>query len=260
MTYDELYQEIQSTQAPMLLSSISDNKKYSNFKSITLTRGGTDGRSEISLDSTYISTRLIAKNEFNTSLLDYISSELDLGFAVKVSLYLTSRKIVIVTDRHRVYYSPDEETFELRLKANPTTRKIKKKYIEKISILIKALFSDTCVKVIEKQNQEVFDLSKYPHEVVVMKNRSIDLEYILNTPISTTDAIDYRRREIARHMRVSNDRLGYREHTINPLFPSEYDNLCADILIPDTTEATDTGRRLVFRLPPGIYPNNENSN
>lgn len=287
MTFEELYELVKTTEAPYLLDAIDRTDSIQSAIAINLTPAYNESRGKIYIQYSNTSNRVIAINETLGMVLREVDKLLNLSTVTAIRYAVKTKQIVITTDDNRIYHNPEFPKFKLINYKSGGTRSLPNTHIELELKLIKALLLPLAQKIDYVTRHAVVKQEPPMFESIMSKNRNTtgmprgsnhyfygDRDHMIGMEALRNI---YREPDTERDIQVVRDvsaamlaSMQVPEHTTarqrNEAFeayrpPVAYvDNICAEFLRTETTDAPHSARRLVFRLPPGLNPNNENSN
>lgn len=289
MTFEELYELVKTTEAPNLLDAVDRTGGIQDAIAINLTPSYNETRGKLYIQFSNASNRIISINETLGLVIREVDKLLNLSTVTAIRYAVKTKQIVITTDDNRLYHNPEFPKFKLINYKSGGTRSLPNTHIELELKLIKALLLPIAQKIdyvirhaVVKQELSMFEsiMSKHRSTTGMPRgsnryfygdrdgNPMIGMEELRNIYREPDTERDIQTvRDVSAAMAAS---MQVPEHAtarqINEAFeayipPVAYvDNIFAEFLRSEATEAPNTGRRLVFRLPPGINSNNENSN
>lgn len=289
MTFEELYELVKTTEAPNLLDAVDRTGGIQDAIAINLTPSYNETRGKLYIQFSNASNRIISINETLGLVIREVDKLLNLSTVTAIRYAVKTKQIVITTDDNRLYHNPEFPKFKLINYKSGGTRSLPNTHIELELKLIKALLLPIAQKIDYVIRHTVVKQELSMFESIMSKNRSTtgmprgsnryfygdrdgnpmigmeELRNIYREPDTERDIQTVR--DVSAAMAAS---MLVPEHTTarqrNEAFeayipPVAYvDNIFAEFLRSEAAEAPNTGRRLVFRLPPGINSNNENSN
>lgn len=155
MSFENLYSQIQETESEYIANSIKSHVDLKAIKTVCITRRRNNVW-EVSLENgQFGGIRLIKDEIFVDKLMAFLEDSISLNSIVKLSLYISSKKLVIQTSGNRLYHNPEEDVLEIRKNDTGNTRNIKPTAIEQPIVLIKAYLTTLCNKVHDIQKQQI---------------------------------------------------------------------------------------------------------
>lgn len=289
MTFEELYELVKTTEAPNLLDAVDRTDGIQDAIAVNLTPSYNETRGKLYIQFSNASNRIISINETLGMVLREVDKLLNLSTVTAIRYAVKTKQIVITTDDNRLYHNPEFPKFKLINYKSGGTRSLPNTHIELELKLIKALLLPIAQKIdyvtrhtVVRQEPSMFESIMSKHRSTTGmprgsnhyfygdrdRNHMIGMEELRNIYREPDTERDIQAvRNISAAMAAS---MQVPEHTTarqrNEAFeayrpPVAYvDNLCAEFLRSESTDATHSARRLVFRLPPGLNSNNENSN
>lgn len=155
MSFENLYSQIQETESEYIANTVRKDLDLKTIKTITITRRRNNVW-EVALENgQFGNIRLIKDEIFVDKFMAFLGNSINLDSILKLSLYISSKKLVIQTSGNRLYYNPEEDVLEIRKNDTGHTRNIKPTAIEQPIVLIKAYLTTLCNKVHDIQKQQI---------------------------------------------------------------------------------------------------------
>lgn len=284
MTFEELYELVKTTEAPNLLDAVDRTDGIHNAIAVNLTPSYNETRGKLYIQYSNSSNRIISINETLGMVLREVDKLLNLSTVTAIRYAVKTKQIVITTDDNRIYHNPEFPKFKLINYKSGGTRSLPNTHIELELKLIKALLLPLAQKIdyvtrhaVVKQEPSMFESIMSKHRTTTTssghyfygdRDHRIGMEELRNIYREPDTERDIQTvRDVSAAMAAS---MQVPEHATarqrNEAFeayrpPVAYvDNIFAEFLRSESTDAPHSGRRLVFRLPPELNSNNENSN
>lgn len=155
MSFEELYSQIQETESEYIANTIKSDADLKTIKTVSIARRRNNVW-EVSLENSRFGNIRLSRDEiFTDKLMAFIEDFINLDSILKLSLYISSKKLVIQTSGNRLYFNPAEDVLEIRKNDDGLTRNIKPSAIEQPIVLIKAYLTTLCNKVHDIQKQQI---------------------------------------------------------------------------------------------------------
>lgn len=155
MSFENLYSQIQETESEYIANSIKSHADLKAIKTVSITRRRNNVWEVFLENGHFGGMRLIKDEIFVDKLMAFLEDSISLDSILKLSLYISSKKLVIQTTGNRLYYDPQEDVLEIRKNDTGHTRNIKPTAIEQPIVLIKAYLTTLCNKVHDIQKQQI---------------------------------------------------------------------------------------------------------